>query len=605
MFKPRAQLIFLYLIFTINYFSFAIIIKNALICDNSVGHTNYVIPTVKPCEYTLAEKSSSCQAKIFNVDLARIPLKAYLCTKKIETFTSKMFFWGETSFTKDDTFYQPLSFQLCTTMFRNKFHPTMGLLDQSTPQLWNTNHKITPTYSWLHTLKLSLTNVYLKEISASYNVITRTVITTFENTAECTFDTGFCTTPTKIIIWQPNNTDICQIINLAKIHESDAQLHFTKTHILTRIDLPKITSSFTQFHKIDRHILKCFPTKQDKILQTYEGFILQLQDCSKKIKKFSHLKERFMAPKWGNTSTLIKAPKVSAEFSYLFNIQRKAMIRMESEIHLLECKQDNLNRKNMKLLSRLYPSHILSEILGHSVGATVTNDLLTEKSCISHDIILNPTLRLNADTFSTKPLANLTFINNSVTVQLLEENIWSTDMNFVTKKTVTGYLSFSIGNRIISYFNGELLQTPIKVTTARTKPPKLNSNYQNKKIALSKESLHQPLQSDSILAMEMALKTLQSNQQLNQYQFEKQSWANSKLTNSYLRQPKTLQNHHAFNLFKGILFFINILSQIWGTLLTAFAAYLIFRTCCAENTKKQLKTNRNTHIHKTRHIVNS
>ena len=589
MFKPSIQLVLLFLIFDINSLMFAVIIEQALICDNSIGHSNYVVPNVKPCEYTLTEKSSSCQANIFNVNLARIPLRAYFCTKKTEKFTSTMFFWGDTSFTKDSTSYQPLLFQVCTRMFRNKVHPTLGLLYQSTPQLWNTNRKYTPKYVWLRTLQSTLTNVYLKETQVYYNVITRKIITNLENTDQCKFEDGFCTTPTKIIVWQTNSTDICQFLNIAKIHESDAKLHFTKDYILTRIDLPKIASSFSQFRDIDKHIVGCFTNPKEKILQTQEGLILQLQGCSKKIKKFSHLKEKFMIAKWGNISDPNIPTKVSAEFNYLFDIQRNTMIRMESEINFLECKQDNLIRKHTKLLSRLYPSHMLSEILGRPVGATVTNDVLTEKSCSSHNLTLQPTLWLNDKTFSTKPLANLTLTNASVTVQLLEENIWSTEIVFLTNTAVTGYLSFSIGGHIVSYLNGTLLQSPVKVTPIGIKPPTFDLKYENEDFTLSGILSNKPLQSDSMLAMEMALKTLQFDQQMNQYQPGKQLWRNFRLTDTKKTPHKIFHNIQGSTFFRGISSILNFLSQIWGTILTTFAIYIVVQTCCGKSKKKHMK----------------
>ena len=578
------------IIYIIGAFSPTVNIHDALICDSGTGHRNYVVPDVIPCTRSLTEKSSTCQANVYNVDLARIPLRAYFCSLKIETFTSKMFFWGEQSFTKDSTKYYSPSFQTCTAMFRNKFHPQFGELEQSTPQLWNTNRKIAPRYVWLQTLNLINTNAFLKATQVYYNVVTRKVMTNLENTDHCKFDSGFCTTPTKIIVWEPNNTDICQFIKSAKIHEAHANLHFAKNQTLTRIDIPTITSSFTQFHKLDKHIIGCFVNPRDKLFQTYEGFILQLQGCSKRIKNYSHLKDKFLTSQYGNVSIQVRANKISAEFNYLFNIQRKTLMQMEAELNFLECKQNNLIRKHMKLLSRLYPSSILSEILGRPVGATVTNDILTEKSCSTHNLTLIPTLWLNEDTFSTKPLATLTAHNKTTTLQLLEENIWSADMNFLTKTAVSGYLSFSIGGRVFSYLNGTLLQSPVKVTMIGIKPPKLDLQYKNEDFTLSGVLLDKPLQSDSMLAMEIALKNLQFERQMQNYQSGKQLWVETSALNTPISPAgKIIRSGSGLDFLRGLISIISFLSQFWGTLLTAGATYFVVRSCCGKHEKKHIK----------------
>ena len=554
-------------------------INNALICETTLTNNNYLIREAKICKNVPIAKVSSCAANVFDVNLARVPVRGYFCSMKVQRYRMTMYFWGEKVLTRDDSEFLAPSLQECNLMYENKYLEKVGPLQEYSPGIWKSDNTITESYLWMRTLQGANVNGFLQMTNLFYNVVTREIMTDLETISHCKYETGFCRTHNKILVWETNELDLCSYVRAAKVHVNTAKLHHDKDLKLVRLDIPSITSTFYDFQEVETHVMTCFKGKNNRVLGTYQGLIIQLLDCSKKFKNFAHLKEDFIEKLKINSTGERMVQRVSAEFNYLFNIQRQILIKLQSQVNYLECQQSNFIRKNMKLLARSYPSAILSEILGRPAAAVINNDILSERGCERKNLTLMTTLWQKDGTFATKPIAMAKVFNETVLYQLQEENVWSREINFVTQKPIKGYLSFFVGGKIWSFLNGTILRTPLPVNVIGAKIGNLSVAIPQNDFTKSDLMLGRPLESDSVLAMKIALSGLQFDEQLNSFRDRRNTnfmnLTRSKMYGSLLAPLARIRHPVTISIFSVMGF----LSNFWGLFLTGSAIYAIYQFC--------------------------
>ena len=132
-----------------------------------------------------------------------------------------------------------------------------------------------------------------------------------------------------------------------------------------------------------------------------------------------------------------------------------------------------------RLMSRLYPSAVLSEFLNDNTLSSSEGDILAKHKCFSKNVILKPSLYIGKNRWSTKPRGYFHDNNSSITVQMLEDNIWTTEPKFFQKTKLESTMSFVIAGSVYSFTNGTLMNNPEPIQTLYLGTTNFTSDIKN------------------------------------------------------------------------------------------------------------------------------
>ena len=153
----------------------------------------------------------------------------------------------------------------------------------------------------------------------------------------------------------------------------------------------------------------------------------------------------------------------ATQLNFLEQKLQKQFKSLERRVDFALCQIQNEIQFGQGLLSKLFPSEILSRYAGRQVEAAVYGDVLIEKACKRGNVTLVNSLRLGNGTYAIRPIALYQWGNETRMVQFRTGNVWELGVEAKTRNAINSVATFQIGGVLFTYDNATLLEGAVPV----------------------------------------------------------------------------------------------------------------------------------------------
>ena len=473
----------------------AIILKDQNICGYEPAQV-FEISDPRPCSLRLLEHVQTCSVNVYELSRAVYELHAFECSIETRTQTGYVTFWGVNQKSPVDEVLRPAGISECLKMESDKISISSGKLKLVDDSLYKTDNKLFLPMRWLTNTRAVVTNAYLKYIKFYYNYVADELLSSEAQANACNFHVGHCQIGSKRIVWQiPKDLYFCESFSSALVYSGPSTVQLDGKNDIISVTVENLTSTFKNLEEINVGFRKCFSDPDSLVVTNTDGFALELLQCkhlihniskshlNRNISQILHLhnilashdhksvphedfaKPYDQLPKSSYKRNLyLISSSLPLEFSYLINSNNFLMISLEAKLNFNLCQMQKLVTMNTKLLAKLFPSTVMSQLFRKPISATNTNDIITTMSCYFANITLKSDMKVSDKIYSNKPLAYLHVPNNTdILLQYTVDHTWTQHIVSTTSAPYSGILAFSIDGIIFTYKNGSLVDTDLNV----------------------------------------------------------------------------------------------------------------------------------------------
>ena len=492
----------------------------------------------------------------------QIPIKAHICTMKEIRTKDTYYFWGEKiSEEVLHRTYAPSGKQ-CEQMIHERKLDGIGYLKQRGPSFASTTNRKKHQYQWCQTTSTSTKNAYLEEITAYWDLTTGTIQSHLFTKTNCEYNKQICSSPEGTLIWNNNMEQLCSYTFKKEIFNGKATFYNNASDINKKaIIIPELEMAVYDLKIPHPNVTKCFDRNSTK-LNSETGFLFIISNCTVTEGKRT---KRSLDNEIGNPELM------ATQLNFVSNQHNKDIKILQQKFNYILCQMQNEIQFNQRLLSKLYPSEIMSRYLQAQREAASYGDVLIEKLCHKANLTLIKSLRMNNKSFALRPIAQYMTGNETKIVQHKMGNVWQMGVTKTDRET-TGYVNYEINGKEISYLNSEMIREPLPIKGLSLTMRKIAIEQQIYDFEKSALQL-QEIKDQSIQTMLTRLETLKLYGRDNHQEGEldQNEWEFD-TTNSIWTPIK----HPAWTIFTTV---INLLSHLWAIVWTIIIIAVIVKLC--------------------------
>ena len=416
------------------------------VCDRSRVVAQFRIPFPKPCFRHTPESISSCSVQIYNPKPNALKIPMFACSLSVTRWTTTKFFFGAKTSKIFDPIFQAISVSRCNKIALTLRDEVLGNLVSLNSDTFGTTNDVKVQYSWPKGVSGEVFNIILKNTSFIFEQTNRRMFSPLSEMKHCEISACFCKDQKFVFIWQFDANFLCPVLTEGK-NGSDAfltNLHYLQNGNLSFIEIPQMALSFHSEVACSTYVKSCFAGRLVVCLPN--GYILDLKTCNDS-NNFDFFKLKMMS-----SAPLFGVRPESATLNFISDVSATFLSELTHSVNFVDCKIEHSMSIMLRLLSKTYPSEILSLLLNRTVGALSIGDTLGLLHCENKTVTVKPFLKVG-HLFSTRPLVDV-FVNNiSVTYQVYPDGIAYKELTFLEAYKPFQDAIFLMNDKLFHYKN--------------------------------------------------------------------------------------------------------------------------------------------------------
>ena len=357
------------------------------VCSESHAKAEYTLQDPVECKPHVPHLTKQCNISIFKQEHFVYNIPAISCQQVATITTATFYFFGAKTHSFSSDYSTIPSLLECLLWNSTLIAPNVGKFSQSSKNVFKTRNNPYFDYRWPTTTHHTTLNAILTRFTLLYNPFNKKLSSPFQQLDHCKVHKGFCKLSQNILVWNPPAKLDCP--QLRQIENTTMTLHISSKQEIYRLEVPKFGISIHHWYTCPA---KSECLKSDAICG-FSQFVILPYNCQlKKQPLVRRAKPR------QHSSKLYAAYLQDLEDNLIDSIKR-----LEASHNYLQCKIQNLLTLTLTIQSKLYPSQILSALLGTKRAAVVRGDTMSELSCSPLKVRLKRSL-IHGNFYATRPL---------------------------------------------------------------------------------------------------------------------------------------------------------------------------------------------------------
>ena len=413
-------------------------------CSNrTIG--KYLVERPKPC------KPGDVQRKIEGIAIVKpktriINIEAWLCRRKVVTYSCTYYFFGTQVCEPVSTSYVPLSRDSCFILVDTHYSSDGPLYTDDETSLSSRN-ELSPQFKWPRTVEVEVSNSYLARTKLSFDNVKRKFSHVTIDDLICEEDRRTCTSPEwRVVFSKQKSNDACQEIltnRTLNIFELEKEKLF---------EVPGENLVFKTVTSCNQEEIACYGKGQN-LLCTPSGYTIILPEGAKvEGERMEGSLELLPA----NLRVLEQA------VTTLAGEVKLALQSLQAEVSLQHCMNARAVLIALASAQKETPSEVLSLLLGREAYAIFHEGLLHELECVSTTSVLQPTLAYKGH-IAKSPVFH-TYVGSETIVTQIRQRLFLSNTIQTTNADITGRKAFVVKDEVLIFENNTLQEEKAAVS---------------------------------------------------------------------------------------------------------------------------------------------